>query len=110
MVKKRILSIILILVVASVLFVGCEKTQIEKAQDKVVSIGKQFLDYEITADEAHEQLDSIAIPSTEGVSSLKVDKDYLGFLILKTKTNRATFEEIEERIQDIKKTDYNWKP
>lgn len=108
MVKKiRILSIIMLLAVVSVLFVGCEKTQIEKAQDKIVSIGEQFLDYEITADEAIEQLDSIAIPSTGDSLGLQVDKDYLGYLILKTQTNRATFEEIDEKIKYINKANYN---
>ena len=108
MIKKiRIVSIVLILAAIVVIFVGCgEKSQIEKAQDKVVSIGEQFLDYEITADEAIEKLDSIAIPSTGDSLGLEVDKDYLGYLILKTITNSATFEEIEEKINYINKANY----
>lgn len=97
------LSVILIFGLCS-----CEKTQIEKAQDKIVEIGEQFLNYELTAAEAEEKLDSIVIPETEGNGNLylSADKNFLSFLILKTKTNSATFEEIQDRVNDIKNSDY----
>ena len=97
------LTVVLILGLCS-----CEKTQIEKAQDKIVEIGEQFLNYELTANEAEEKLDSIVIPETEGNGSLhlSVNKDTLSLLILKTKTNSATFEEIQDKINYIKNSDF----
>ena len=105
---KKFISIILIFIFL-VTFCGCKsKTQIEKAQEKIVSIGERFLDYELTIDEAVEQLENIFIPSTDGSGSLifSVDKDYLMYLILKTKSNSDNFDKIKETIQDIKQKDY----
>ena len=90
-------------------FGGCgEKSQIEKAQDKIVEIGEQFLNYELTADEASERLDSVVVPTGDGAgfSSLDTNKDFLSYLILKSKKGMSTFEEIEEKITDIKDTNY----
>lgn len=97
-------------ILVTTLFGGCgNKTQIEKAQEKIISIGEQFLDYEITRDEAKKQLESITIPSTEGNGDLllSVDKDYLEYLIIKTGTNNKIYDEIKEKIKYIKKRDYN---
>ena len=105
---KRIMFSFLI-VILLLTFSACkEKTQIEKAQEKIVSIGQQFLDYELTVDEAREQLDSIVIPEIEGSGDLylKADKNYLSFIILKTKNNGSSFEEIQEKIEYIKSRDY----
>lgn len=107
--NKKIELFMLITIFAATLLVGCgSKTQIEKAQAKIVSIGEQFLDYELTREEAKKQLDSITIPSTEdnGDSFLSVDKDYLEYLIIKTGTNDKTYDEIKEKIQHIKKGNY----
>lgn len=105
---KKQLSFILILVFVTTLFIGCGKTQVEKAQDKIVSIGEQFLDYELTIDEAQEQLESIVIPPTEGAGGTLLDsqKDYLEYLILKARNDSTLFEEIKEKVQDIKKRNY----
>ena len=92
-------------------FCGCgEKSQIEKAQEKIVEIGEQFLEYELTADEAREKLDSVIVPVGDGFgfSNLDTSKDYLSYLILKSKNGRATFEEIEEQIMNIKKSNYEY--
>lgn len=103
-------KICIVLFAIILIFSSCsqEKTQIEKAQDKIVEIGEQFLDYELTVDEAKEKLDSISVPETEGNGSvyLSADKDFLAFLILSTKTNSATFEEIQDKINYIKNNDY----
>ena len=84
---------------------GTELTPIEKCQQKVVSIGEAFLNYEITGAEAREQLNSIRVPETEGGGqlSLEVDKDYLAFLIAKYD---SSYEEIEERVEDIRESTY----
>ena len=101
--------VLFLVVILLLTFSACkEKSQIEKAQEKIVSIGQQFLDYELTVDEAREQLDSIVIPDIEGNGDLylKVDKDYLSFIILKTKNGGSSFEEIQEKIKYIKSNNY----
>jgi len=101
--------IVLLIGVTVVTFGGCgEKSQIEKAQDKIVEIGEQFLDYELTADEAKERLDSVIVPVGDGLgfSSLDTNKDFLSYLILKSKNGFSTLEEIEEKIKEIKETNY----
>lgn len=103
--------IILLIGVTIFTFGGCgEKSQIEKARDKIVEIGEQFLDYELTADEAKERLDSVIVPGGDGLgfSSLDTNKDFLSYLILKSKNGRATFEEIAEKITDIKENNYEY--
>ena len=103
--------IILLIGVTVFAFGGCnEKSQIEKAQDKIVEIGEQFLDYELTADEAKERLDSVIVPVGDGLgfSSLDTSKDFLSYLILKSKNGMSTFEEIEEQITDIKESNYEY--
>lgn len=106
--KRIVVTILTMFLVLTFFGCGSEKTQIEKAQDKIVQIGEQFLDYELTVDEAREKLESIIIPETEGNGKLflSTDRDYLSFLILKTKTNSATFEEIQDKIDYIRGRDY----
>lgn len=105
---KRIMFSFLVVILLLTFFACKEKTQIEKAQEKIVSIGQQFLDYELTVDEAREQLDSIVIPEIEGNGDLylKTDKDFLSFIILRTKNNGSSLEEIQEKIEFIKSRDY----
>ena len=89
-------------------FTGCGKTQLEKAQSKIVSIGEQFLDYELTIDEAKEQLESIVVPPKEknAIWNLDNDKSHLEYLILKSRNNSTVIDEIEGTIQNIKKRKY----
>lgn len=62
---KRIIAVMIVIMLVLTLF-GCEeKTQYEKARDRAVEIAKQYLDYEITADEAIDKLKSIAIPKQD---------------------------------------------
>lgn len=88
------------------LLAGCGKAPIEKAQARAVEIGKQYLNYEITGQEAREMLDSIKVPAVEsgnGQLYLEVDISALSFLILK---NDSTFEEIRDKIDSIESRDY----
>lgn len=82
-----------------------ELTPIEKAQQRAVEIGEQFLDYELTREEAREQLDSILVPETEGNGQvyLEADINYLSFLLLK---NDSSYEDIKDRVEDIKNFTY----
>ncbi len=87
-------------------FAGCAKEPIEKAQAKIVEIGEQFLDYEITADEAREMLKSVMVPPAENYENgqlyLEVDRDFLAWLILKG----DSYEDIADKVESIKKADY----
>lgn len=78
---------------------------IEKARQKAVSIGEQFLNYELTAAEAKEQLDSIMVPETEGNGQLFLKKDiaYLSFIIGK---RGSTYEEIADKVEFIRTRTY----
>ena len=107
---KKVIALFLVGAIIGIFFVGCsEQSQIEKAQSKIVSIGEQFLNYELTIDEAETQLESIANPSTDcsGASSLSADKNFLKYLNVKSRNNKTVFDEIKEKIQYIKKHDYN---
>lgn len=107
--SKKIALFILAAIIGT-LFTGCaEKTQIEKAQDKIVSIGEQFINYDLTIDEAKEQLESIIIPETEGTGGLmlNIKKDHLEYLIIKSRNSNSFFDDIQETIQEIKNHDFN---
>ena len=98
----------LLLITLVLLLSACsepELSPIEKAQQKAVSIGEQFLNYEITEDEAVEQLHSIKVPETEGNGQLylQTDIDYLAFLILQ---ENSTYEKIKEKVESIRSRDY----
>ena len=72
---KRIMALILSLILI-LTFSGCkEKTQYEKARDKAVEIAEQYVDYEITASEAVEKLESIAIPKEDDYYYTKLSAD-----------------------------------
>jgi hypothetical protein len=102
---------IITLLLSAIVLTGCgEKSQIEKAQEKIVEIGEQFLEYELTADDAKARLDSVIVPAGDGIgfSALDTSKDFLSYLILKSKNGRSTFEEIEEQITKIKESNYEY--
>ena len=103
---KKLISLLLALCLfLSLTACGTEPTPIEKCQQKVVSIGEAYLNYEITAAEAKEQLNSIRVPETEGDGrlSLEVDKNYLAFIIAKY---GSTYAEIEEKVESIRNRTY----
>lgn len=62
---KKFLALMLVLMLTLTLSSCKEKTQYEKAKDKAVEIAEQYLDYKITASEAVEKLESIAIPKED---------------------------------------------
>lgn len=105
---KRV-ALVLSAVSITLLFSSCGKSQIDKAQDKIVSIGKQFLNYELTADEACKQLEGVLIPQLEstGDEVLKSSVGHLKLLILQSKITGNTYDEIEDKIKDIKNGNYN---
>ena len=88
-------------------------TQIDKARDRAVEIGRQFLDYEITVDEANDRLDSILVPETEsghGSIHLKADISTLQLMLLYVKnpySDNYTYDDIKDHVDDMAATDYN---
>ena len=78
---------------------------IEKAQAKAVEIGEQYLNFEITGDEAREMLNSIKVPETDGDGQIFLNADigYLAFIIAKYD---STYEEIKEKVEWIASRDY----
>ena len=105
---KKLLALLLavcLLLALSACGLKKELTPIEKCQQKVVSIGEAYLNYEITATEAKEQLDSIRVPETEGNGQLylSADKGYLGFLLVKYD---STYAEIKDRVEYIRDQTY----
>ncbi len=102
---KKLLLILLSLSLLLPLVSCVEPSPIEKVQQRVVSIGEQFLDCELTAEEAKEMLDSIKVPETEGYGKvyLKADIASLCLAILKPD---STYEDIQERIDHIKNRVY----
>lgn len=108
---KRKTAILLAVLVLVGTLVGCTQTPIEKAQDKVVEIGRQYLDFEITAEEAVEKLDSIydSVPEAEnehGKSRLLGD---IGNLRqeLNPYYGSMSYERIAEIVDKIENSDYN---
>lgn len=106
---KKVIAAIVSLVILFVLLPGCrekELTPIEKAQARAVEIGEQFLNYEITGEEARKLLNSIKVPAVEsghGQLYLDVDIGVLAFLVGK---QDSTYEEIEEKVNYIAERNY----
>lgn len=91
----------------AVFLTGCnaEDKALKKAQKRAVEIGEQFLDYELTAAEAKEQLDDILVPETEGNGTVYLSADiaYLSFII---GNQNSTYEDIKEKVEYIKEANY----
>lgn len=106
--KKVVVTIISMAIVLG-LFAGCgekELSPIEKAQARAVEIGEQYLNFEVTGEEARNLLNSIKVPAVEsgnGQTYLKADIGYLAFIIAK---RDSTYEEIEKRVKWIASQDY----
>lgn len=106
---KKARFLLIFMAVLALFLTGCngkkEPAPIEKAQQRVVEIGEQFLNYEITASEAKEMLDSILVPETEGNGQtfLKGDIAALQFNIISV---NATYEAVQKKVQYIKEANY----
>lgn len=108
---KKVVALLIAIVTLAALFAGCtgeksdQKDPIVKAQEKVVQIGTDFLNYEITADEAVSKLRSVLVPHAfkEGHDRLVGDIDMLVFLI---EREDRTYDSIERKIDYIKKSKY----
>ncbi len=106
---RKIFAVIILAATLLSLLCGCgakaELEPIEKAQAKAVEIGQHYLDFEITAKEAKEMLDSIKVPETEGDGQLQLDVDIgvLSFLIGK---QDSTYEDVRKKVEFIASQDY----
>lgn len=100
---RKMLSLVVALCVLMSL-AGCAATPIEKCQQKAVSIGEAFLNFEITKSEAIEQLDSLMVPETEGNGQLYLSGD-IKMLAWDIRTN-ATYADIAEKVESIRNEKY----
>lgn len=115
---KKIFAVVIALATMLTLMGGCgvlesimqerepELQPIEKAQARAVEIGRQYLDFELTAKEAKEMLDSIKVPEVStghGQLSLEVDIGYLSFIIGK---QGSSYAEVEKKVNWIESYDY----
>lgn len=106
---RKIFAVVIIAATLLSLLSGCgakaELEPIEKAQAKAVEIGRQYLDFEITAKEAKEMLNSIKVPETEGNGQIYLDADirYLAFIIAK---QDSSYDEIKKKVEWIASRDY----
>lgn len=106
---KRTIAIVICLVLVLGMFTGCgekELTPIEKAQARAVEIGEQYLNFEITGEEARKLLNGIKVPEVEtgnGQTYLEADIGYLAFIIAK---QDSSYEKIKERVEWIASRDY----
>lgn len=109
--KKFALVLTLLSMMLSIVACGKELSPIEKAQNKAIDIAEQYLDYEITKEEAIEKLDSIAVPSVEGNGALFLEADIaaLSFtirLVNNNMFNETTYDDVLEKVEYMKKRDY----
>lgn len=106
---KKFLAIITLAASLLTLFVGCKKElePIEKAQARVVKIGEQYLNYEITAAEAVALLKGIRVPDAKkndfGKEWLETS---ISILIRLIENPNSSYEAIKGRIQNIKTNKY----
>lgn len=105
---KKVFAILLAFVMIFSLCSCGEKSQIRKAQDKIVEIGEQFLDYKLTADEAEDQLRGVVIPRGDGTGDELLIGDVwrLGVLVVQVENGYNTFEDFEAQLEEIKKENY----
>lgn len=87
---------------------GCAAAPIEKAQAKVVEIGTAYLNYDMTDQEACDALESILVPGTEGNGPiyLKGDIAELQLMIIAADLGEYTYEEIQDKVDRIRKNKY----
>lgn len=112
---KKFLAITTVAASLLTLFVGCgaeaeakrELRPIEKAQARAVSIGEQYLDYEISASEAKALLEDIVVPEMEvgdGQLYLRIAIRYLANIIGRPET---TYQDIEKEVKEIASMDFD---
>ncbi len=113
---KKILAIFLLMTTLLAVLVGCsseaeaapkELTPIEKARNRAVAIGEQYLNFEISADEARELLEGIKVPEGDSKSDalcLRISIRHLVYILGRPET---TYEEIQEDVEDMATLDFD---
>ena len=97
---KKIMIVIVCLF--ALLLASCASTPVEKAQDRIVEIGEQYLNYEISREAALEALNEIEDLIPEDQLGLQIDLESLQIKI----SSRKGYEAIAAKVQYIK--DYNY--
>lgn len=101
---KRLFSLLVVLCLLLACVACGELEPIEKCRQKAVSIGEQFLDFELTADEAVELLDSLIVPETEGNGQIYLRAD-IAALAFKIRTE-SSYESIQSDVDSIRTATY----
>jgi hypothetical protein len=102
---RKIFAVVIAAATLLSLLGGCAKEPIEKAQAKVVEIGEQYLNFEITAAEAVEKLEAIKVPEAEGrgQDALETFRDGL---VRRIEDPDTPYEEIKKEVDLIAKIDF----
>lgn len=108
---KKLLSVLLVVCLVLTL-PACGKeeekelTPIEKCQRRAVSVGDAYLDFELTAKEAKEQLEAIDVPETEDLAHqlLATDIHYLIFLLSR---QDPSYSKIEDKVESMRDKNYH---
>lgn len=108
---KKIIIVALIVALLLSALAGCSSTPIEQARDQAVEIGRKYLEYEITADDAMQRLNSIVVPRTEkGVATILLDGDIAALVLalarIKSSSSGADYNDFKERIDRMEDKDY----
>lgn len=108
---KKIILVALIITLLLSTLAGCSSTPIEQARDQAVEIGRNYLEYKITADEAIQRLNSIVVPQTEkGVATILLQGDIaaltLELTFIKSSSSSADYNAVKEKIDSMEDKDY----
>lgn len=112
--KKAIVFLILAATLLGLL-VGCgsketaaarERTPIEKARDRAVEIGQQYLDFEITASEAKQLLGDITVPEVESGDGSLFLRSAINHLVFILGRQGTTYEDVESEVEHLVSMDF----
>ena len=106
---KKVIALIVAATIVLGLFAGCgekELTPIEKAQARAVEIGEQYLNFEITGEEASKLLKAIKVPATESGDGQRRLELEISLLASSMVMSTFTYEDIERQVKAIAKYDY----
>ena len=104
--KTGVLFLVWILLLT---FAACGgNATVAEAQEEVVSIGEKFLTGNLNADKAVAQLETVDIPQTEGNGYVYLagDINHLAYMIDGTQTDEITMDQVREKVDWIKNSDY----
>lgn len=106
--KAFLLIVVVVFLVITFLLLpwkGMGQEPIELAQDRVVEIGEQYLDFEITGAEAAARLSDIRVPQAESGEDKERLETGIWLLTRYIEDPEHTYEEIKEQVEYIASLD-----